>query len=150
MPRGKERSQFTGLANKLSSVPFLLNLGLMFDALEELKDLSEALQATDITVYRAVRMISQQIEVFVYRKSEGGTAYSAVQNAVADGTFEGVTLVKTCRGSAKIGYNFINPCLIPCSPECYLIQKNPLCRLQIQFCQVFGEIQLLQSMENPS
>jgi len=37
-----------------------------------------------------------------YRKSEGGTAYSAAQNAVADGTFEGVTLVKTFRGSAEI------------------------------------------------
>lgn len=49
------------------------------DALE-LKDLSEALQATDITIYRAVRMISRQIEVFVYRKSECGTAYSEAQN----------------------------------------------------------------------
>ena len=62
-------------------------------ALEELKDLSEALQATEIIAYRAIRMISRQTKVFVYRKSEGCTAcaYSAAQNAVADGTFEKVT-----------------------------------------------------------
>jgi len=32
----KERAQYNGLAAKLSSSTFLLNLGLMYDALEEL------------------------------------------------------------------------------------------------------------------
>ena len=38
----------------------------------------------------------------MYRKTEGGTAYSAAENAVANGKFEGITLVTTCRGSVEI------------------------------------------------
>jgi len=101
----KERAQFNGLAKKLASVQFLLNLALMLDALEELKDLSEALQADDITVYRAVRMIGRQIEVFEYRKSQGGTAYSAAENAIAESSFHGVGLVHTSRGGGTVAIN---------------------------------------------
>jgi len=39
-----ERCVYDGLAAKLSSEGFIVNLGLILDALEELKDLSEALQ----------------------------------------------------------------------------------------------------------
>lgn len=39
-----ERCMYEGFGEKLSSKDFIKNLGLMFDALEELKDLSEALQ----------------------------------------------------------------------------------------------------------
>jgi len=47
------------------------NLGLMFDALEELADLTLALQKADISLHVAHRMISSQIEVFVARKDNG-------------------------------------------------------------------------------
>ena len=43
-----ERCMYEGLGEKLSSADFIENLGLMFDALEERKDLSEALQNRDI------------------------------------------------------------------------------------------------------
>jgi len=46
----------------------------MFDALEELADLSLVLQKTDI--YVAHRMISRQIEVFVARKDTMGNYYA--------------------------------------------------------------------------
>jgi len=64
----KERAQYKGMANKLSSTAFLLNLALMFDALEELSELSESLQADSITLPKATRLISRQIEVFLSRK----------------------------------------------------------------------------------
>jgi len=41
----KDRAQYQGMANKLSSTAFLLNLALIFEALEELSELSESLQA---------------------------------------------------------------------------------------------------------
>jgi len=53
-----------------SSIP-KKNLGLMFDALEELADLTLALQKADISLHVAHRMISSQIEVFVARKDNG-------------------------------------------------------------------------------
>ena len=66
----KERSQYRGLATKLSSRVFLLNLSLMHDALEELKVLSESLQASSIEVHRAHRLIARQVEIFAFRKTE--------------------------------------------------------------------------------
>jgi hypothetical protein len=60
------------MAAKLAGSTFLLNLGLMFDALEELGELSEALQAESTNFYKAHRLIFRKIEVFVSRKSEGG------------------------------------------------------------------------------
>jgi hypothetical protein len=88
----KERAQFKGLATKLSNSSFLLNLALMLDALEELSDLSEALQAADINVYKAVRLITRQIEVFVCRKTKGGAAFTTAEQAVSSGSFEQVDL----------------------------------------------------------
>ena len=49
----KERSKFSGMAKKLESPVFLQNLGLMYDALEELSDLSLALQKGDINLATA-------------------------------------------------------------------------------------------------
>ena len=49
----KERAQFKGLATKISSSTFLSNLGLMYDALQELSDLSESLQAESINLPKA-------------------------------------------------------------------------------------------------
>lgn len=53
-----------------SSIP-KKTLGLMFDALEELADLTLALQKADISLHVAHRMISSQIEMFVARKDNG-------------------------------------------------------------------------------
>ena len=98
----KDRSTFNGLANKLSSVSFLLNLVLMLDALEELTYLSEALQVADITVHRAVTLITRQIEVFTSRKECGGGACETAEIAVTNGVFEDVHLKECSHGNARI------------------------------------------------
>jgi len=49
---GREKSKFAGLAKKLASPVFVKNLGLMLDALEELADLSLALQRAHVTFNR--------------------------------------------------------------------------------------------------
>jgi len=68
----KERATFSGLAKKLQSAAFLHNLALMHDALEELADLSESLQANSVTLPKAHRLISRQIEIFRARKADDG------------------------------------------------------------------------------
>ena len=64
----KEKSKFAGMVNKFENPVFIRNLGLMFDALEELADLSLALQKADISLPTAHRMIARQTAVFVARK----------------------------------------------------------------------------------
>jgi len=59
------------MANKVSSTAFLLNLELMSDALEELSKLSESLQADSITLLKATRLRSRQIEVCLPIKEDG-------------------------------------------------------------------------------
>ena len=64
----KERAKFLGFMRKYESAVFLKNLALMFDALEELSDLSLALQKANICLAIAHRSISRHIEVFEARK----------------------------------------------------------------------------------
>ena len=61
---GRERCKFEGLAKKLKSPVFVKNMGLMLDALEELSDLSLALQRADVTLSSATKLISRQVAVF--------------------------------------------------------------------------------------
>lgn len=97
----KDRAQFKGLAGKLSSSSFLLNLGLMYDALEELSDLSESLQADSINLNKANRLIARQVEFFVSRKAEGGEHYVIASDAVSAGVYRGVTIVRSTAKSDK-------------------------------------------------
>jgi len=63
----------------------------MFGALEELADLSLALQKADIFV--AHRMISRQIEVFLARKDTMGNYYAeACRSVEEEGRFKAVEL----------------------------------------------------------
>ncbi|KAK0143273.1 hypothetical protein N1851_018589 [Merluccius polli] len=70
------------------------NLGLMMDALEELKDLSEALQNRDIRPSQSVTLIKRQIEVFSSpsREPESGHHYKKACDAVMEGLFNGIEL----------------------------------------------------------
>jgi len=97
----KERAQYKGMADKLSSTAFLLNLALMFDALEELSELSESLQADSLTLPKATRFIARQIEVFSARKQEGGEKYKLAVAAVNTGNFAGVCLMQASAKTAK-------------------------------------------------
>jgi len=79
----KDRAQYKGMADKLSSTSFLLNLALMFDALEELSELSECLQADSVTLPKAMRLIGRQIEVFSSRKQDGGEKYKVTVSSAS-------------------------------------------------------------------
>lgn len=99
----KDRAMFSGMAKKLSSSAFLLNLAFMYDALEELADLSESLQNTAINMQKANRLVTRQIEVFSARKNnEGGEHYQLACKAVSDGTFHGVQIVERNSVTDKI------------------------------------------------
>jgi len=78
----RERAKFSGMINKLKNPVFLKNLGLMYDALEELSDLSIALQKSDISLGSAHRMICRQIELFLSRKETMGVYYAQACRAV--------------------------------------------------------------------
>ena len=78
----KERANYAGLRSKLESPVFLKNLALMSDALEELSDLSECLQADSTDLPKAQRLISRQIEVFQVRKSPNGNKYKQAEEAI--------------------------------------------------------------------
>ena len=56
----------------LSSGEFVKNMGLMLDALEELKDLSESLQARDISLSRATHLVEREVDVFLARQLSPG------------------------------------------------------------------------------
>jgi len=85
----KVKAEFNGLANKLSSANALLNIALMYDALEELSELS---QAEAMNINKAHRLIARQLEVFTSRTSNSGVWYISACQAVDDGTFRGVPI----------------------------------------------------------
>jgi len=62
----------------------------MHDTLDELADLSLALQKTNITLPVANKLISRQVEVFAARKYYDSEYHSEACQAVAFGTFKGV------------------------------------------------------------
>ena len=64
----------------------------MLDALEELSDLSLALQKGDITFVKADRLIARQIEVFSSRKDRPGMYYTEATDAIKAGQFCGIQL----------------------------------------------------------
>ena len=51
---------------------FLKNLALVYDALEKLKSTSEFLQLVNVTLAKAVHVISRLISIFEGRKFGGG------------------------------------------------------------------------------
>ena len=75
LTESREKAKFSGLAKKLESSTFIKNLGLMHDALEELSDLSLALQRADISLRVANKLVSRQVEVFVSRKTTESVYY---------------------------------------------------------------------------
>ncbi len=96
----RERAKFSGFAKKLENPIFIQNLGLMYDALQELSDLSLALQKADITLPVAHRLISRQVEVFLARRDCNSHCYNEACKAVIDGNFQGVA-VRAGTGNEK-------------------------------------------------
>jgi len=70
----------------------------MYDALEELSDLSIALQKSAISLGSAHRMICRQIEVLLSRKETMGAYYAEACRAVEEGKFRSADI---CASAGK-------------------------------------------------
>ncbi|KAK1885932.1 E3 SUMO-protein ligase KIAA1586 [Dissostichus eleginoides] len=68
----KERQTYRGLARRMQSKEFLCDLGLMFDALSELANLSQQLQAHSVTLLRADHLLKRTIRVLASFKDTQG------------------------------------------------------------------------------
>lgn len=59
----KEKDEYIGLKNTLKSIEFIHKLGILFDALTELSDLSLKLQKRDLSLVAAHKLIEKTIRV---------------------------------------------------------------------------------------
>ena len=89
----KERATYNGLKLfRLSSHQFVKNLGALYDALEEMSELSLELQRRDFSLVDAHRAICRQLTVFEGMAVNPGPKTKMALDAVANGQFFGVEL----------------------------------------------------------
>ncbi|XP_039658030.1 E3 SUMO-protein ligase KIAA1586-like isoform X1 [Perca fluviatilis] len=88
----KERQTYRGLAHRMQSKEFLCDLGLMYDALSELANLSQQLQAHSITLLRADHLLKRTIRVLASFKDTPGEKSKEALAAQALGQFGSVPL----------------------------------------------------------
>ena len=89
----RERAVYNGLAQRLCCCNFVSNLALMYDALEELSELSMELQKRDVTLSAAHRAVSRQIMVFDAMRKELGPHLKFVRTGFEQGnSFAGIPL----------------------------------------------------------
>ena len=84
--------QQKGLNDVLTSMPFVFNLGVMYDALTELSDMSRMLQKRDMTLPEADKLLTRQIRVFESMISTPGPYTNTVIQAQTEMSFKNVTL----------------------------------------------------------
>lgn len=87
-----ERCMFSGLQNRLSNVTFVHNLGVMYDALEELAEFSLSLQHRNMTLPKAEASLSRQVRVLKSMADLPGPRAEEAQSAVDLKVFKGVAL----------------------------------------------------------
>lgn len=87
-----DKCTYDGLKRKITSTAFLLDLGLMCDALQELSELSLYLQDRDMDLYKANQKIKILVQVFEERRQNSGPYYKCAVAAVRDLRFRGVLL----------------------------------------------------------
>jgi hypothetical protein len=103
----KERESVTqrkylGLSKRLAAVGFVHNMGVMFDALAELGDLSRELQKRDMTLPRAQRVIDRQIRVLESMAETGGKYSQEASNAIENSEFKGVKLQQNTKVDVQL------------------------------------------------
>lgn len=81
-----EKCMFKGMAKTMSSVDFVVNLGVMYDALEELACLSKDLQERNISLLRAHNLVKRQVRVFSSMVDYPGLRYKEAKAAIEEGT----------------------------------------------------------------
>lgn len=89
-----ERCMYEGLLRKITSTNFLLDLGLMCDALQELSELSLVLQERRINLYRANKKIQTVVQLFESRRTEPGSYYKEAAAASEKLSFQGISLYR--------------------------------------------------------
>ncbi|KAK0134200.1 E3 SUMO-protein ligase KIAA1586 [Merluccius polli] len=86
------RESYNRLAKRLSSHAFVTNLGLMYDALQELSELSLELQKQECNIMMSHKAISRQIRVFEAMSTRPGRHSQQSQSGVEEDSFFGVPL----------------------------------------------------------
>uniref|UniRef100_A0A671U0D7 HAT C-terminal dimerisation domain-containing protein n=1 Tax=Sparus aurata TaxID=8175 RepID=A0A671U0D7_SPAAU len=86
-----------GLNDVFTSVSFVFNLGVMYDALTELSDLSRLLQKRDLTLPEADKLLARQVRVFESMISLPGPYTKSVLQARTEESFKNVALHENLR-----------------------------------------------------
>jgi len=89
----KERSKYAGLNKMLTSNEFILNLGILLDALHELSDLSCQLQNRDLSLASAHTVIERTIRVIDSMVETPGPKLKEVNLVSQEMSFKGVKLI---------------------------------------------------------
>ena len=87
-----DKCTYDGLKRKSTSTEFLLDLGFMCDALQELSELSLDLQDRHMDLYKPNKKIKMLVQVFEKRRQNCGPYYKCAVAAVRDLRFRGVLL----------------------------------------------------------
>ena len=95
---------FSGLIDRLSNATFVHNLGIMYDALEELSEFSLSLQDRNMTLPKAVATLSRQVRVLKSMAEQPGPAAEVAQTAMGLKLFKGVPLTNNLRHSREINH----------------------------------------------
>ena len=99
----KDQCTYEGLQRKITSTEFVLDLGLMCDALQELSELSLDLQERNMDLYRADQKIKALAQVFEERQIISGPYYKIAATAADTKLFKGVSLhKKDCKNDPPI------------------------------------------------
>lgn len=105
-----ERATFKGMATRMATDNFILNLGAMYDSLEELASLSKDLQERNLVITRAHNLVQRQIRVFLSMIKYPGTHYKEAKAAVegkdkeTDCKFKGVVVTDSRKSDVQIRY----------------------------------------------
>lgn len=88
----REKSKYTGLNNMLTSNNFVLNMGILYDALHELSDLSLQLQKRDLGLATAHTLVGRTVRVLESMIETCGPKVTEVNLADQEMNFKGVQL----------------------------------------------------------
>jgi len=89
---GKERSKYLGLNNMLTSKDFVFNLGMLYNILNELSDLSLQLQKRDLGLAKAHSMIDRTVRILESMIEIHGPKLTEVNLANEEMVFKGIQL----------------------------------------------------------
>jgi hypothetical protein len=100
----KERAMYAGLAKRISTHEFVGNLGTLYDACQELSELSTELQKRTLSLPDGHRAIARQVRVLESMIDRRGEFSAETLLAEQHNTFKGVTLHPGSKCDAKINH----------------------------------------------